>query len=477
MNQDSRRTTAHRSFSSRIAWLVLGSVILLSGCAIDPGDSLPKIQTDIAGVTSIPMQLIQDQAQQQQLEKRVQRLLQNALTLDTAVEVAVLNNRAIQAELFGLGVSAAQLQLATQLPNPGIKLTRSTSDGSYSTELEFGLNLLTLITLPQIRHIEQQRFEQERLHTAQRIAALISETKIAYWNAVAAREVLTYIEQVHTTTQASAELAKRMLEAGNFNKLDYLREQGQLSDAMLNLVMARQAVYANTEKLHRLLGLWSVSHQMLLPDRLPTLPESVADLDNVAAGALEKRLDVQIATLKLRSIAATAGLTKATRFINAFEVEVAGNLHDSSERSYSAIFELPIFDWGNSRVKQAEAEYWQAFYTAAATGVNARSEIRESYLTYRSMYDLAAHYQNTVIPVQQQIAEENQLRYNGMFISVFELIADARSQISAVTGYVNAMRDFWVAKTQLDLALIGAPLATETAAANQPITSTKAAGH
>ncbi|MDZ7869280.1 MAG: hypothetical protein U5L02_08805 [Rheinheimera sp.] len=117
------------------------------------------------------------------------------------------------------------------------------------------------------------------------------------------------------------------------------------------------------------------------------------------------------------------------------------------------------------------------FNEAAATGANARSEIRENYLLYRSTYDVAAHYKNTVLPIQQQIAEENQLRYNGMFISVFELIADARTQISAVTGYVNATKDFWVAKSQLDLALIGTPAVVDNTDQTKAAANAESADH
>ncbi|MBY0419876.1 MAG: TolC family protein, partial [Pararheinheimera sp.] len=264
---------------------------------------------------------------------------------------------------------------------------------------------------------------------------------------------------------------------GNFSKLDYLREQGQLSDATLNLVMAQQAVYSSTEQLNRLLGLWNSSQTVQLPERLPELPTEVRQIDEFEANALEQRLDVKLAKMKLQMIANNAGLTKATRFINAFDLDVGGNTKDSSERSYSASLELPIFDWGNYRARKVEAEYWQAFNEAAATGVNARSEIRENYLLYRSTYDVAAHYKNTVLPIQQQIAEENQLRYNGMFISVFELIADARTQISAVTGYVNATKDFWVAKSQLDLALIGTPAVVDNTDQTKAAANAESADH
>ncbi|MBY0417095.1 MAG: TolC family protein, partial [Pararheinheimera sp.] len=182
--------------SPKTSFLALSIVFILSGCAVDPGNSVDAIQNEITSIAPTPLTLIQDNEQQRSVDKRVNALLLQPLTLDTAVEIATLNNKSIQAALHSLGISAVELQQATQLPNPGITLTRSTSDGSYSTELEFGINLLSLLTLPKVREIENQRFLQERLKTAQEIASMINDTKIAYWNAVAAREVLRYIEKV-----------------------------------------------------------------------------------------------------------------------------------------------------------------------------------------------------------------------------------------------------------------------------------------
>lgn len=449
----------------------------LTACAVNPGNPINRVEAEIASINPTQLQRIENEEQQQQIQQRVQGLLLQPLTLDTAVEIAVLNNKSIQAELFALGVSAKQLQQASQLPNPAIMLTRNVSDGHYSTELEFGFNILSLLTLPRVRQLETNRFEQAHLASAQRIAGIIADTRNAYWNAVAAQEVLRYIEQVHTTTEAGAELAKRMLQAGNFSKLDYLREQGLLTEAALNLVKARQQVYNSKESLQQQLGLWQDSELLILPDRLPEVPLQLTEWRSVVQGGLDQRLDVRLAKLKLELVAQSAGLTKATRFIDAFELEVGGNVQDSSQRSYKAVLELPLFDFGTYRVKKAEYQYKQAFNEAFATGVTARSELRKSYHNYASTHELAQHYKNAMLPIQQQIAQENQLRYNGMFISVFELIADARNQINAVTGYVNATRDYWLAKSQLDMVMIGVPVTTQDSNELQSISSAAGADH
>jgi outer membrane protein TolC len=176
---------------------------------------------------------------------------------------------------------------------------------------------------------------------------------------------------------------------------------------------------------------------------------------------MDQRLDLQMARRATASTAASLGLTKATRFVNVLD---AGYQNQSSRsdqgreprrNGYEIEFELPLFDFGSARTARAEATYRQSMDRAAQLALQARSEVRESYSAYRSAYALAKHYRDEVVPLRQRIADENLLRYNGMLGSVFELLADARSQIAGVTGAVEALRDHWIAESALQMAIAG----------------------
>jgi outer membrane protein TolC len=97
----------------------------------------------------------------------------------------------------------------------------------------------------------------------------------------------------------------------------------------------------------------------------------------------------------------------------------------------------------------------QAVNRAAATAVNARSEVREAYADFRSTFDLARHYRDEVVPLHKRISEETVLRYNGMLVDVFELLADAREQVASVTASIEATREFWLAESRLQEAIAG----------------------
>ena len=308
---------------------------------------------------------------------------------------------------------------------------------------------------------------------------LAGETRKAYFNAVAADETVRYMRQTQQSAEAGAELGRRMAQAGNWSKLNQAREQSFYADAALNLARALRAQTSAHERLTRLMGVWGDQTAFALPQRLPDLPKSPQDLPNVEQLAMQQRLDVQAAKLGAEQTAKNLGLTKTTRFINVLEL---GLVHNSSneaptQRGWEIGFELPLFDWGTARVQKAEAIYMQALNRAAETAVNARSEVREAYLGYRSSYDVARHYRDEIVPLKKRISEENVLRYNGMLIGVFELLADARSQIAGVNGYIEALRDFWLAQSDLDMAMIINPQMANTSAPASAAGMAPAAAH
>ena len=265
------------------------------------------------------------------------------------------------------------------------------------------------------------------------------------------------MEDVKVAAETSAELARRMARAGNWSKLTQAREQVFYAETTAQLARAKQNNAAQREQLTRLMGLWGEDTRFKLPERLPDLPKSPNELTDIESTALRQRLDVQAMKRDIEGLAASLGLTRATRFVNVLELGPAEVREGSAavKRGYEISVELPIFDWGGARVAKAETIYLQALNRAAEVAINARSEVRESYSGYRTAFDLARHYRDEIVPLRKLISEENLLRYNGMLISVFELLAGAREQIVSVNAYIEALRDFWLAEADLQDALNG----------------------
>jgi outer membrane protein TolC len=453
------------------------SVVALSGCASLSADGgLDQVSHLTRERIAQPVAFQRDAAQTEIAQARVSELLKGPLSVDSAVEVALLSNRDLQAQLANLGIAEADLVRAGRLRNPGFSFGRLSGNGVVEYDRTVMFDLLGLLTMPMARQIEQQRFERAQLQAAQDAVTLAANTRRAYFNAVGAQEQLRYLQQVKETADIANELAKRMAQVGNFNRLTQMREQAFFADTTAQLARAQQQALADRERLTRLLGLTGEQVKFQLPDRLPELPKQALEVRSAEQTAMDKRLDIQIAKRQTEALARTLGLTRSTRLVNVLEVGYQNKSETGAQRSngYEISLELPIFDFGTARVARAEATYLQSMNRVAALGVQAQSEVRESHAAYLTAYELARHYRDEVVPLRKRISEENFLRYNGMLISVFELLADAREQVTGVSNAVAALRDFWVAQVNLDTALTaGSPVTASVSPISVPANAAK----
>jgi outer membrane protein TolC len=389
----------------------------------------------------------------------VKELLSLPLSADNAVQVALLNNPGLQATYAELGIAEADLVQAGRMTNPHFAYLRTRQGDERKIEWALTFPIIDLLTIPLRTRIESDRFEQVKLAVAGQMLTVATGTRKAWIDAVAAEERARYLEQVKTAAEASAELASRMEEAGNFSKLTRMREQVFLAETAARLARTRQGVAAERERLTRLMGLSGDDVAFRLPERLPDLPADKHEFRDIEARVLTERLDVQSAKRETERLAGSLGLTRATRFINVLELGPAATKEDPEpwKRGFEVSLQLPVFDWGGARVARAEAIYMQALHRVAETAVNARSEVREAYSAYHTAYDTAKRYRDEIVPLRKKIAEEYMLRYNGMLIGVFDLLADAREQIGTVVAYIEALRDFWRSESDLQAAFNGPP--------------------
>ena len=462
--------------------IVVAAALVVAGCAsFSPDGGFAGVAEEVRARAGVEAAWARTEGEQGALEARVAELLaKRPLGVEDAVQVAILNNRGLQAAFAELGMAEADLVQAGRLPNPHFSMFRAKLGHDYKIEQALTLNVLSLVTAPLAVEVEKRRFERAQRAAALEVLRLAAQARKAWIAAVAAEETVRYMQRVRKAADAGAELARRMELAGNWSALARAREQGFLAEAALNAARAEHARGAARERLVRLLGLWGERARFELPERLPDLPAAADERPEVEREAIAQRLDVRAAVLETEAVARNLGLAKATRFVNVLEFGPArvleGEKSDPYKKGYEIALELPLFDWGTARVAKAEAIYRQALARAAETAVNARSEVREAYLGYRLTHDIARHYRDEIVPLRKRIAEENVLRYNGMLIGVFDLLADTRAQIASVAGYVDALRDFWTAEADLRMAMIGpvGEMAGTRAATAQPET---AAGH
>lgn len=450
--------------------------VLLSGCVANTALNTEDLVQQRALAEQVQLPAI-DPGLRAETEQEISRLLQQPLTEQTVSRIAVLNNPEFLAALSALAISKAELIQAGLLPNPGVRLTRSREEEGYNTEIDFSLNLFDIIFLSKNKSIAEYRTLQQQQQLALQLMELLAKSRSAFIEAVVAQQSLDYLQTVQQAIDASAELANRMYQVGNYSELQQARQLKFTAEIRLQLAKTQQQQQQSLEQLYQVLGFTAAPALLQLPAYLPAIPSELATQNELEQQALAQRLDIQQAKAKLTQLELQLDLEKDSSFVRGLSGEIAGSVQHSEERELSLGVELPLFDQGSARLSKAQAEYQQAWWQAKAVEVKALSEVRQAYAFQQSSYQIARHYQDQLIPLAQKINQQNVLRYNGMLIGVFELIADTQAQVATVTGQMMAQRDFYLAQLRLQQSLWGSPAVQRTTETGSATNTAAAAGH
>ncbi|CAK07926.1 TolC family protein [Rhizobium leguminosarum] len=480
--------------------VALAFPLALSGCVTGAEYSrkeagFTSVANKTAIVTAKETVWIQNRNQARSAAVQVTSLLAQTKPLDveTAVQIALLNNKGLQAAYADLGDSAADAWQSTMFLNPtvAVGLTGIGTPGLEAFKTVEGAvvtNILALATKKRDIEIADTRFRQAQLNAAVRTLQLAADTRRAWINAVAAWENVGQLQRAQATADAASELAQKLGETGAMTKGAQAREHVFVAELAGETAKARLAARLTKEELTRLMGLWGSDLDYQVPNSLPSLPRAVVKRDTIEAEALRNRIDLQVAKLELEATARSYGLTEATRYVTDLEIltglETEREIEDGDKKvdttGFAELeFAIPIFDTGKARMRKAELGYMRAANELAEKAVNVRSEARSAYEAYRSNYDIARHYRNSVVPLRTKVEEESLLTYNGMISNTFELLTDTRDKINSILLSVNAKRDFWLAEADLAPAIYGggatkASAETEVAAASE---SSAGGGH
>jgi len=435
---------------------------LLSGCASFSSDQGMDAVSGIAESSlKVDVAALNSDEEFAAAYRTVTSLLKRPLTANAAVQIALLNNRDLQADYNALGIAEAVRIRASIPSNPRFSISRIAGGGAFEFEAQIVANILSLVTLPARADVASDRFRQAQLRAVEATLRTAFEARRDYVEAVAARQFVGFLTQAQSSAEAAVELAKRLGASGAMTKLDQARNQVFYAETTARVATAKQRAASNRERLIRAMGLTGSDLAFNLPANLPALPPRALREAAVEIEAVRGRVDLQIARLDVVALGKTYGLTQTTRFINLLEVSgIHRRLQEpggdpATERGVGVEFEVPLFDFGEVRVREAEATYNQAINRLTAKAISVRSEAREAYQQYRSAFDIARRYQRDVLPLRKVISEESLLRYNAMQIDVFSLLTESRERIASTIAAIEAQRDFWLADTKLTSAMLG----------------------
>jgi outer membrane protein TolC len=459
-----------------LSFITVSVIVFLGGCTtVDIQASFEETSNQIAGLSDVELILKRSPEDNEQADAIVAELLKEPLNQSQAIKVVVANSPAFQALLAKNWVDMSNAAQSGRIPNPTFSFERIVlgADVEIGRFLSFGV--LDLLTLPLRQRMASSRLEVAKINLTNTVIEQILTVRQAWVEAIAGEQSLHYAQQVFESAEASATLAQRMEAIGNFSALDRARQQSFYSNAAAQLIAAQHNRTAKREYLIRQLGLNEQQLKLLkLPDRLPELPDEPLSPQQVSKVASQQRLDVQMAQAALKAAhnAESVGMLASytdIEFGRRHDTHIApstdGGGHHATTVSgehfntdgYEIDITLPLFDWGDQKRNAMGAQTLVSANRLAATLQEARSSLREAYSAYRASFDLARLYKAEIIPIQELMAEETVLRYNGMLIGVFELLSESRRQIETVQGAINANEQYWLADAALQASIIGKP--------------------
>jgi len=435
---------------------LLGTILVASACASVPRDAG---MSDLRkGVSDRTGQTVEWAARPSTADDpRVRQLLQDELTADKAVAVAMANSPRLQATLAELGIARADLLQASVIRNPLLELEiRFPRDPFRPYELRLAQTLVDLIQLPRRRALGRAAFDAARLRVTSEVVRFAAEVRSQHSELLAASQRVALSRLNLEAAKTSAELAQRQHDSQNITDLDLENEQAQYEQAKVDLARQEQALLASREALVRAMGLRDASMDWRLPDAFPPLPTSEQDQQQLEQLAAARRLDLGIAR---QEVDIARQQVPMARLAALGDITVDAHLQRDAEgaKTFGPGIELPIpiFNDGAPARSRAEAEYLRASHTLNALLAESSSQLRAARSTVAEARARVEYYRDVIVPRRQRIVELTKLEHNAMLVGPFQLLQAKQSEGRARLELIDAQRDYSSARNSLDRALNG----------------------
>ena len=422
---------------------------LLAGCASVPED-LGRSDVDALtrerGVPETPGTSIEG-------DELVGRLTATPLTAGNAVRIALVNNPELKATYAHLGIAAADVYEAGRISNPVFSLTiLDTNEPGERNLTAFGLiaSFTDLITLA-----SRKRFaESESAIIKQEIGAAVfnvaTDTQATFHEFAAAKQAAMLQAQIAKTQELSLGLAEQYHLAGNLAPRDMALARAAASEARLASLQAEAEVHAARAELAALLGL-STADDWDAPARLPAPLEQEDDVDALVELAQRSRLDLAAARMRATSLVDRLDAGNRTRWLGELEIGIEHEKDtDGAELTGPVVeWEIPLFSRNYDGQLRERAELQTAVAEARRLAMEIRNGVRLAHAAMHGAKMRADEYRERLLPARVKAVEYAQEEENFMLIGVFELLEAKRDEYEAYLGYLEAVRDYWLARMEL----------------------------
>ncbi len=395
-----------------------------------------------------------------EISQSVHALLRAKVTAERAVQIALLNNRELQATFEEIGIANADLTEAGLLKNPVFDVSARFPDRPPSaTNLEFAIaqDFLDLLMIPLRKKVAANELARAELKIGDAVLKLAAEVKTAFYTLQGKQMLIGRLGALGNTYGAALELTQRQHDAGNINDLELANQQSTYSQAKLDAAQAAAEMRSDREKLNRLMGVWGPQTQWTIADELPGIAKRDFPTERLESLAIAQRLDLAASKAEVGAVVQSLGLTKTYRYVGAIEFGVDTESETDRQRVTGPTLrlELPIFNQGKSRIARLQAQLRQAERRLEAQAIDIRSEVREARDRLLAKKDLAIYYRDELVPERKRVLELTLINYNAMLRSPYELLLARQNELAAERGYIEALRDYWISRADLERAVGG----------------------
>ena len=435
----------------RTVFISLAAAMLAASCASIPRDAgLGEVQQAVAARTN---QTFDWNAN----DERLRSMLQDDLSSDEAVAIAVANNPRLQVTLAELGIARAELIEASTIANPLLEVELRIPGEPYRPyELRLAQTLVDLLQLPRRRAIGRAAFDAAQMRVTSEVLGFAASVRSAYFDLLAATQHVAQNRAITEAARAAAEVAVKQHEAGNITDLDLENEQALYEQAKLDLARTERQLLVARETLLRAMGVRDTSLEWRVPEAFPELPASELDQQQLEQLAAQQRLDLAIARREVEMAERRVPVARLNA-IGDVEVDVHYEREPSGEHTVGPGIELPIpiFNTGRAARSRAEAELIRARATLRALEAESSSILRAASATVAEARARVEYYRDVVLPRRKRIVELTKLEHNAMLVGVFQLLDAKKNELQAQRDFIEAQREYWSARTDLDRVLQG----------------------
>ncbi len=443
----------------------VGLALILGGCAGgDPQGAFDEgVRGPVAARSGGRALWRRGGPEEAQADAAVAGLLRRPLDAARAVQVALLNNRALQAEYAEVGISYGEYVTAGRLKNPTLAASVRFPDRSaYLPDWETAVtqDFLDALLLPLRKKLAAAQLRGVELRVADATLQTAADVRRAFYTYQARRQLIDRLQLVADTNGAAADFTRSLHDAGNVNDLDLVNQQAAFSQSKIDVSQARAQTFADREAVNRLLGLdGAQASAWTAAKSLPPIPGREPSVGALEARAVAQRLDIQVARANLaaaeQALALKAGFSRY--FPSGVSVGVDTEREPEGEHitGPSLDLELPIFNQGQGEIATLKARDLQARRQLEARIIDAKSEVRAFRAAVAASRELAQSINDTILPQRRQALALTLQQYNGMLKGAYDLLTAKASEAAAERSHIEAWRDYWIARADLERAVGG----------------------